>query len=118
MSNNANLNTAIGLLANPNNSRLNTNFIVKLNAGQRTNYAKLSNVTLKKNFIKRWIRNTTGYKTARGDFVAYDSGFGKKVPDYDWTKPVRVAGPSIMWGKARRKTGGMTVHAVYMLMDQ
>jgi hypothetical protein len=61
MSNNANLNTAIGLLANPNNSRLHTNFIVKLNAGQRTNYAKLSNVTLKKNFIKRWIRNTTGY---------------------------------------------------------
>jgi hypothetical protein len=64
MSNNANVNTAIGLLANPNNSRLHTNFIVKLNAGQRTNYAKLSNVTLKKNFIKRWIRNITGYTNA------------------------------------------------------
>jgi len=57
----------------------------------------------------------TGYKTARGDFVAYDSGFGKRVPDYDWTKPARIAAPSLMWEKARRKTGGTHVHAVYML---
>jgi hypothetical protein len=57
----------------------------------------------------------TGYKTARGDFVAYDSGFDKKVPDYDWTKPARVAAPSIMWEKVGYKTGGTTVHAVYML---
>lgn len=61
MSNNAGLKTAVGLLANPNNSRLHTNFMLKLNAGQRNNYAKLSNMTLKKNFIKRWIRNTTGH---------------------------------------------------------
>lgn len=58
----------------------------------------------------------TGYKTSRGNFVAYDSGFGKKVPDYDWTKPSLIAGPSLMWEKARYKTGGMTVHAVYMLI--
>ena len=57
----------------------------------------------------------TGYKTAHGDFVAYDSGFGKRVPDYDWTKPARIAAPSLMWEKARRKTGGTHVHAVYML---
>jgi hypothetical protein len=57
----------------------------------------------------------TGYKTARGDFVAYDSGFNKRVPDYDWTKPVRIAGPSIMWENKGYKTGGMSVHAVYML---
>jgi len=64
MNNNANLKKAIGLLANPNNARLHTNFMVKLNAGQRNNYAKLTNATLKKNFIRRWIRNTAGYNNA------------------------------------------------------
>lgn len=72
--------------------------------------------------ISFWIKPVaghaiTGYKTARGDFVAYDSGFDKKVPDYDWTKPARISGPSITWEKAGYKTGGMSVHAVYMLMD-
>lgn len=72
-------------------------------------------------FIEFWIKPVaghaiTGYKTARGDFVAYDSAFDKKVPDYDWTKPARVAGPSLMWEKLQgAKTGGMTVHAFYMV---
>lgn len=59
----------------------------------------------------------TGYKTAGGDFVAYDSAFDKKVPDYDWTKPARVAGPSLMWEREGYKTGGMTIHAIYMIVE-
>lgn len=72
-------------------------------------------------WIHFWVKPVfghiiTGYKTAQGNFVAYDSAFGKKVPDYDWTKPARVAGPSIMWENiGHKKTGGMSVHAIYML---
>ena len=71
-------------------------------------------------FISFWIRPVaghaiTGYKTASGKFEAFDSALNKKVPDYDWTKPARIAGPSLMWEKVGCKTGGMTVHAVYML---
>ena len=74
-------------------------------------------------YIHFWVKPVrghvvTGYKTAAGNFVAYDSAFGKKVPDYDWTKPARVAGPSLMWEKLQGlKTGGMTIHAVYMLVN-
>jgi hypothetical protein len=57
-----NLNTAIGLLANPNNSRLHTNFIVKLNATERNNFSKAN--TNKKNWIKKWIREKHGYTNA------------------------------------------------------
>jgi len=60
----------------------------------------------------------TGYKTATGNFVAYDSAFGKKVPDYDWTKPARIAGPSLMWAERGRKTGGMIIHGAYMLSQR
>ena len=75
-------------------------------------------------FISFWVRPVyghviTGYKTATGNFVAYDSAFGKKVPDYDWTKPARIAGPSLMWEEQQgRKTGGMTIHGVYMLSQR
>lgn len=54
-----NLNAAIGLLANPNNSRLHTNFIMKLNATDRNNFSKSN--TNKKNWIKKWIRDKHGY---------------------------------------------------------
>jgi len=72
-------------------------------------------------FIYFWIKPAsghaiTGYKTVTGNFVAYDSGFGKRVPDYDWTKPAQIAGPSLMWEKrAGRRTGNMNIYAVYMI---
>lgn len=57
-----NVNTAIGLIANPNNSRLHTNFILKLNATERNNFAKAN--TNKKTWIRKWIRDKYGYNNA------------------------------------------------------
>jgi hypothetical protein len=70
-------------------------------------------------WINFWVRPVgghaiAGYKTSRGDFVAYDSAFDKKVPDYDWTRAARVSGPSVMWGEIGESTGGTTVYAIYM----
>jgi hypothetical protein len=93
MSANSNLNTAIGLLANPNNARLHTNFMLKLNTNQRNNYTKLTNTTFRKNFIRRWIRTTTGYtneeiqnlvakvpvKTNKNAFQRYVNSLAKSI---------------------------------------
>lgn len=73
-------------------------------------------------FISFWVRPVsghviTGYKTASGKFEAFDSAFNQKVPDYDWTKPAQIAGPSLRWEKEGYKTGGMIIHGVYMLIQ-
>jgi hypothetical protein len=72
-------------------------------------------------FIFFWVKPVsghviTGYKSAAGNFEAFDSAFNTKVPNYDWTKPARIAGPSLMWEKVGCKTGGMNIHAVYMIV--
>lgn len=70
-------------------------------------------------YISFWVKPIhghaiAGYKTSRGDFVAYDSAFNKKVPNYNWTKAARVSGPALMWEEHGEPTGGMAVHAIYM----
>jgi GNAT superfamily N-acetyltransferase len=72
-----NVNTAVGLLANPNNARLHTNFILKLNATDRNNFMKAS--TNKKNWIRKWIRDKHGYTNAEIQALVNKIPVEKKV---------------------------------------
>ena len=62
MSRNSNLNMAIRLLVDPTKPNLISNFLLKLNSTDRNNFLK--NSTNKKIWIKRWIREQTGYNNA------------------------------------------------------
>jgi hypothetical protein len=57
-----NVNTAIGILAT-NRKNLISNFLVQLNAQERTNFMK--NGTNQKEWIKQWLRNKHNYNNER-----------------------------------------------------
>jgi len=57
-----NVNTAIGILAT-NRKNLISNFLVQLNANERTNFMK--NGTNQKEWIKQWLRNKHNYNNER-----------------------------------------------------
>jgi hypothetical protein len=58
----SNVNTAIGILAT-NRKNLISNFLVQLNANERTNFMK--NGTNKKEWVKKWLRNKHNYNNER-----------------------------------------------------
>lgn len=62
MNNNSGLNVAIGLLSEPSSANLFSKFIMKLNTTDRANFT--NNATNKNAFIRRWIREKTGYSNS------------------------------------------------------
>lgn len=54
-----------------------------------------------------------GYKTAGGEYKAYDSSWGI-VPGYDWTKAAANSNAPKVWAPYKYRTGGTVVRAIYM----
>lgn len=54
-----------------------------------------------------------GYKTAGGDYRAYNSAWGA-LSGYNWTKAAAVSNAPKVWEQYKYRTGGVVIQAIYM----